>query len=193
MSGIITARPAATAIALLATAMFAGAASGCFRAQARAVPEMPALDAPAPPPRVVETVEKTPLESSPVGPAVPDERAPRVEAATKPDASPRPQQAPEALIVPEEGPPAPPATVLQTTPPGGEVELERAIRALLARAAANLNNIDYQRLHPDAQAQYDQAKRFISQTEDAIVSKNFPFAHNLADKAATLASQLAGR
>ena len=41
--------------------------------------------------------------------------------------------------------------------------------------------------------EYDQARRFISQAEDALVKKNLVFAKNLADKASTLAAQLAGR
>jgi hypothetical protein len=193
MSGITTPRPTVRAIALLAAAIFAGAATGCLRAQARTVPEMPALDAPPPPPRVVDAVvlEASPIES-PVRLEPPGE-PPRVEAA-KPEVQPRPQPTtPEAPPLVEEGPQAPPSPTLLTVPPGGEAELEKAIRALLTRASSNLNNVDYGRLHPDAQAQYDQAKRFINQAEAAIASQNLPFAHNLADKAATLASQLAGR
>jgi hypothetical protein len=187
-------RPAATGIAILALILYAGAASGCFfRAQARTVPDMPALDAPPPPPRVVEGVDPVPVPpAEDLGrPVLPVEPAPRAET-PKPEAPARSQPAQEAQAVPEEGP-LPPAPTLQTTPPGGEVELEKAIGGLLARASANLNIVDYARLHPDAQAQYNQAKRFISQAEEAMASKNLPFAHNLADKAATLAAQLAGR
>jgi len=39
--------------------------------------------------------------------------------------------------------------------------------------------------------QYDTAKRFIQQAEDALKAKNFVFAEQLADKAATLAAALA--
>ena len=48
-------------------------------------------------------------------------------------------------------------------------------------------------LNADAQTQYDTAKRFIRQAEDALRAKNLVFAKNLADKAAALAAQLAGR
>jgi hypothetical protein len=41
--------------------------------------------------------------------------------------------------------------------------------------------------------QYDTAKRFIRQADDAVKSKNLVFAKNLADKAAVIAAQLAGR
>jgi hypothetical protein len=48
-------------------------------------------------------------------------------------------------------------------------------------------------LDADAKIQYDTAKRFVRQAEDAVKSKNLVFAKNLADKAATIADQLAGR
>jgi hypothetical protein len=41
--------------------------------------------------------------------------------------------------------------------------------------------------------QYDTAKRFIEQADEAIRMKNLPFAKNLADKAAVLMVQLAAR
>jgi hypothetical protein len=62
----------------------------------------------------------------------------------------------------------------------------------MARAAADLNKIDYRALNTDARTQYDTAKRFIEQAEDAIRMKNLPFAKSLAEKAATLAVQLGG-
>jgi hypothetical protein len=37
------------------------------------------------------------------------------------------------------------------------------------------------------------AKRFVSQAEEALKAKNLAFASTVADKAATLAMQLAGR
>ena len=57
---------------------------------------------------------------------------------------------------------------------------------------AELNRIDYRVLNTDARSQYDTAKRFVQQAEDAIRMKNLPFAKNLADKAAALAAQLGG-
>ena len=81
---------------------------------------------------------------------------------------------------------------LQTTPAAEQGEVERAIRATMTRAGGDLNRIDYRALNADARTQYDTAKRFIQQAEDAIRMKNLPFAKNLADKAAVLAAQLCG-
>ena len=63
----------------------------------------------------------------------------------------------------------------------------------MTRASANLNRINYRALNTDARTQYETAKRFIEQAEDAIRMKNLPFARSLADKAAVLANQLGGR
>jgi len=89
------------------------------------------------------------------------------------------------------GPPSP-NTVLQTTPAAEQGEVERGIRATMTRATAELSRIDYRVLNADARSQYDTAKRFVQQAEDAIRMKNLPFAKNLADKAAALAAQLGG-
>jgi hypothetical protein len=73
------------------------------------------------------------------------------------------------------------------------VELERNIKDLIGRATVNLNRVDYSALNGDARTQYDQARRFITQAQDALREKNLVFAETVADKANTLAAQLAGR
>jgi hypothetical protein len=173
---------------------------GCFLARAKTTPASPPLEMPAPPPRVIETTDTTvpapiPLIEEPARPPVrPAPRpAPRAEAA-KPEAARPDSPKTEIIDAPkqEETKPAPPTT-LQTTPAAAEGELERTIRAQLGRAAADLNRIDYRALNADARNQYETAKRFIQQSDDALKKKNLVFAKNLAEKAAALASQLAGR
>jgi hypothetical protein len=53
--------------------------------------------------------------------------------------------------------------------------------------------VNSQALNSDGKTQYDTAKRFVSQAEEAIKARNFVFAANLADKASALAATLAGR
>ena len=92
-----------------------------------------------------------------------------------------------------EAPPKPPPT-LQTTPAGAEGEVERLIRGVIGRANTDLSRVDYRLLNADARSQYDTAKRFIQQSEDALrPPQKLVFARNLADKASALAAQLAGR
>jgi hypothetical protein len=171
--------------------------SGCIRGQAKSLPDIPALDVPAPPARVVEATEQEP--PPPVGLVdEPARAAPRPRPAPPPrtDAKPEPpkgDQAPvDAAAKPPEEPARPPAT-LQTAPAQREAEVERRVRGLLTQATADLSRIDLRRLDADAKLQYDTAKRFVNQAEDALRAKNLVFASNLADKAAALAAQLAGR
>jgi hypothetical protein len=95
-------------------------------------------------------------------------------------------------VKPEELTPRPPTT-LQTTPTQREEEQERKILTQLGQAKADLGRINYQNLSSDGRTQYDMARRFVSQAEDALKAKNLVFATTMAEKAATLATQLAGR
>lgn len=174
--------------------------SGCTRAKAKTAPDAP-LDMPVPPPRDVESIESEPPPVVPLAqeparntptrarPTPPREPARPEPARPEP---PRPETAPVEPPKPEE-PPKPPPTTLQTTPPTAEGEMERGVRAALTKASADLNRIDYRALNNDARTQYDTAKRFIRQAEDAIRAKNLVFAKSVADKAVVLAAQLAGR
>ena len=103
----------------------------------------------------------------------------------------KPEPAPSEPVKPAEEPPKP--TVLQTAPTQVEGEVERGIRASLAKATNELNRVDYRALNVDARTQYDTAKRFISQADEAMRVKNLVMAKNLAEKAATLAAQLGSR
>jgi len=178
-------------------------ACGCVRARANTTPDAP-LDMPEPPPRDVapndvEPPPPVPLVPEPARSALPRPTAPREQ--PKPD-PPKPEPAKVEPPLPEPAAEPPPRTAddpakapttLQTTPATEEAEVERGIRAALMRAAADLSRINYRALNPDAQTQYDTAKRFIRQADDAIRSKNLVFAKSFADKAATIAAQLGGR
>jgi len=154
---------------------------------------------PAPPPRDVEPAESEPPQVVPLAqeparntperprPAPATREQPRAEA-PKPEPAPAPVEPPK----PADEPPKP-ANTLQTTPPTAEGELERGVRAAIVKATADLNRIDYRALNNDARTQYDTAKRFIRQADDAIKAKNLVFAKNVADKAVVIAAQLAGR
>jgi len=192
---------------LVLTIAVAGATgSACMHAKAASVADSPPLDMPLPPPRVVETAEGTPLPPAPLAEEPPRQevrpplrRTPRPERGSEPsraDAQ-KPDVKPEGSV---EAPraaedPAKPAATLQTTPAVAEGELERTIRGSLLRAAADLGRVDYRSLSRDGRTQYDTAKRFIEQAEEAMEprTRNLLFARSLADKAQALAQQLAGR
>jgi hypothetical protein len=186
-------------LALLHVCLVAGLASGCLRARARTTPSVAVpLDVPLPPPRLVEAAEEPPQpepltlpaeptrSTLPRPPRTPPVPAQQTESAKPPVPPPPPEEQPKE--------PKPAAeTTLRTTPTQQEGELERRTRGLLLEATSNLNRTDYARLNPDAKGQYDSAKGFVRQAEDALRTKNLIFASYLADKAATLAAQLRGK
>jgi hypothetical protein len=69
----------------------------------------------------------------------------------------------------------------------------KTIRDLLVRANRDLKSIARGSLSADGRTQYDTARRFADQAEQALKEMNLVFALTLADKAATLARSLAGR
>jgi hypothetical protein len=201
MDWTIWTMPAARATRALAVVAVCAALAvgGCRRPQARTVPEMPALEVPPPPPRLVEAAAGTaapqpiplievPTTTAPEPPRAAPPTPPRDAVKVDPP-KPDPTQGP--VKPPEET--RSPATTLQTTTADREGELERRVRASLKTAADVLNRVDYRKLNADVQLQYDTAKSFIRQAEDALKNKNLVFAQTMADKAVTLAGQLAPR
>jgi hypothetical protein len=190
-------------LTICAVVSFAMAAAGCSRLSARSAPEPPPpLDVPAPPPRVVETADAEPpnpgtLVDAPASGA-PSSRTPARVEAPKPESK-KPESAPPPAPVTEVPPvaptePATAATTLQTTPPEKEAALEQEIRVKLDRAMRDLDRVDYKNLPNPAKQQYDDAKRFAARAEEAISkSKNLVLAGALANNAAIIAAQLAGR
>jgi hypothetical protein len=115
---------------------------------------------------------------------------------TPAEAEARPEPPPPAPVAVQPAPePVPTETrELRAAPSSSAVEAERGVRELLTRATRDLNRVDYGKLSADGRTQYEQSKRFSLQAEQALRDRNFVFATTLADKAATLATELlAGR
>jgi hypothetical protein len=193
-----------TSRAFLAVALaIAPLIAGCLHASAKTVVDSPPLEMPVPPPRVIETVEVTPPAplalpeepprqpiSPPAAPPPPARPAQRAEAPAR--SAPPPQVEPP--VEPRAADEVPrPAPTLQTTPAVAEVEVVRGIRVTIDRAAADLKRVNYAALTGDGRTQYDTAKRFIAQGEDALTKRSLVFARSLADKALAVALQLAPR
>jgi hypothetical protein len=64
---------------------------------------------------------------------------------------------------------------------------------MLARSTRDLGRVNVARLSADGRAQFEQARRFAQQAQQALNARNFVFAATLADKAVQLAADLAGR
>jgi hypothetical protein len=73
---------------------------------------------------------------------------------------------------------------------GANAKADQSVRILLSQAARDLGRVNYQTLDADGRTQYDTARRFMQQADEALKARNVVFAGKLADKAATLASVL---
>jgi hypothetical protein len=122
-------------------------------------------------------------------------------ATTVPDGPPLavPEPPPRVILlvedIPAPPPPAPaePPREVRSVSSAAAAAEERKVRDVMARAGRDLMRVDYQKLSGEGKLQYDQSKRFAVEAEQAIKEKNYVYAMTLADKAATLAGELAGR
>jgi hypothetical protein len=64
------------------------------------------------------------------------------------------------------------------------------VRDRLARARQKLDSIDRNRLNAGKRTDYDSARRFLSQAEEAVKENNLLLAESSVDKADTLADGL---
>jgi hypothetical protein len=167
-------------------------ASGVACATARANTDpvlMPELLPPPPPPRVVETFFLEPVPTIAPSPIEAALAIPPVRTPAPPPAKPEPPKT-ETAPAPLERP-VPNAPTLTLKPgPSVQAQTEASIRAHLDRALHDLQRVKYAALNADGRTQYDTARSFIQQAEEALKGANLVFASKLADKAATMASVL---
>jgi hypothetical protein len=178
-----------------------GASAACASATAKARTDPAPLSIPEPPPRLIEPLPE--VEELPA--AEPERR----EAPAPPVRSSRPNRengsSRETKTVenpkPVEPVPEPPAPAL---PPAPRAELRtpemadedataRKVRETLEAAAKTLAKVDYRTLGKEGQENYNTAKRFMEQAEEALRARNPIAAKLLADKADTIATALTGR
>ena len=170
-------------------------AVACSRPRAQTLPEPPPLAAPQPPARVIPAPPPDPpTETAPPTadvPAAPVSRPrparPRVDT-SKPET-----KKPETPPVAESAAAPPQPAVLQAAPAATQTEMERRTRDQLAQAATDLGRVRLNTLDRDAREQFDTAHRFLQRARLALAERNFVYAQTLADKAATIAADLARR
>ena len=161
----------------------------CTKARAKTEIVMPELVPPPPPPRIVETFPLEPvptIEPSPVESAL---TTPPARPQARPPAKPEPPKVEEVAILPERPSPSAPALTLKPGP-SVQAQTEASIRTLLERASRDLGRVKYAALNADGRAQFDTARGFMQQAEEALKTANLAFAGKLADKAATMAAIL---
>jgi hypothetical protein len=175
----------------LVVTLIGAAGASCAKARANTEPVVPELLPPPPPPRIVErmpidpvpTIEPSPVESALATPP------------SKPPARPIPKPEPEPPK-PEPARPEPERPVAAAPPltlkpaPGVAAQTLASIRSLLDSAQRNLQRVNYAALDADGRTQFDTARGFMLQADEAIKANNLAFAGKLADKAATMAAVL---
>lgn len=173
---------------LIVLILLVAVAPSCTKVKARTPDPDPGLSTPSPPDRViVPVVLPEPVEPPPPpAPTPPPSADPRQTVRRDRPAAPAAATPPAA----PETPPSPPP-VLQTTLDTGE--LEQQANTLISVAKKDLDRVPLQQLSANAREQYDRAQGFIRQAQAALKIKNVAVAKELADKAASLASQLPKR
>ena len=194
--------PVGLCVLQLVAAMAVVGVSGCASAQAKGKPaDRPALMVPPPPPRVIEPAE--PLPAEPVA-DLPAPRAPRrtrptqrntppKTGASEPKPEPKPAEPALPPVVEAPAPASPPAVQLRTPQTADASGTAKAVRTTIDTARGLLNGIDFGQLSNERKKAYNDAKLLMQQAEDALKQGNLAFAQGVANKAETMAKELAGR
>jgi hypothetical protein len=180
-------------------------AAACASASAKSRPaDMPALNVPPPPPRIIESAPEPlpePVNELPANPPATNTSRTSRPPASKPASSesrvpdPKPVEPPPptttdpAPVVPA----APPSAQLRTPQTADTSNAEKGVRGTIDRARQMLNTVDYRPLNRERKKAYDDAQRYMKQAEEALGKSNFVFAQAVANKAETLAKELSGK
>jgi hypothetical protein len=179
-------------------------AAACASARAQTPPvELPPMAVPPVPPRVIESAppaEPQPLEpvaEIPITPANPPRARPPQRDPNKGSNStdPKTEAKPDTPADPTTGqtPATQPVPPLRPQGSAEGPEMARQVRETIDRANKMLDSIDVRSLSPERKVNYDTARDFIKQAEDAITQDKLVFAKNLADRAEQVARQLGGK
>lgn len=179
--------------------------AACASTRAQTPPEdAPVLEVPPVPPRHIQPLPADPPAIELVS-SLPNENAPATPARPRPPQRDGPNNTkpgvaadPKVETKPPDTPPDPVQTVTPPVPPlrtPGDPEgpeMARQIRDTLDRANRLLDKVHYPSLNGERQANYDNARSFIKQAEEAVKKNDLITAKSLAERAETIAKALAG-
>ena len=180
--------------------------SGCAALSARGkAPELPPMNVPPAPERVIEPAPEPLPEPVADLPSLPPTSSTVARNNTRPPATrpapqaeakptdPKPVEPPPQEPAPVPQPPAAPAAQLRTPQTVDTSNAEKNIRGTLDRAKGLLSTVDYRYLSSERKKAYDDSNKFIRDAEEKLKEGNFVFAQSIANKAETLAKELAGK
>lgn len=180
--------------------------AGCAKKPLIVLADPAPLEVPLVPPRVlgpvaVEEPAPPPVEATAPAPARPNGRPrntgrtadPVVKVEPPPDPNAKPAEGTVDPNASGSSSAAPEPAPLLRTDSADDAEVARKVRDTLGRANENLNKANYNNLGAGAKSQYDTARRFIAQSENALKARNLTFARYVADKAEALSASLLNR
>ena len=176
---------------MFGTALLVGA---CASSPARTSSKVP-LEIPEPPPRVAMDPVPAVIAESPVEPERPLVVPPDKAAAPKtpPAAANTTQTAPATQLPPvtvAEAPRPTPPPELRPAGAAGRTPTAAQVKERLVRTKQKLDAIDRHRLNTGKRADFDSARRFLTQAESALKDNNLLLAESSGEKAETLADGL---
>ena len=176
---------------LVVVALLAGA---CASGPARSSVTFP-LEVPEPPPRIAMDPVPAVIDEAPVvserPPVTPAEKtaAPKTPPVATTAAAPQPV-VPTAPVTVPEPPRTTPPPELRPAAAAGKTPTAAQVRDRLGRTKQKLDLIQRHRLNAGKRADYDSARRFLSQAEAAVKDNNLLLAESSVEKAETLADGL---
>lgn len=185
---------------LLLLLLVAVSAAACASAGAQMPEDVPTLVVPPVPPREIEPIpaaEPPAVETVPSLPpttaAAPLRPKPMAKEGARNNNNDKPD--PKTDIPAETSPaPPPPAPVPQlrtpSTPEGPEAA--RRAREALERATKTLYSVDFNKLSDERKSNYNAAKDYLKQAEDALKVEDFAAANAFATRAENIAKQIGG-
>lgn len=182
---------------LLGLVILAGAAStACATVTAKATPDRPTLEVPAPPAKVIETTPMPePLPPVPDLPSAPPAttRPPKPTSREPARTDPKPEPAATSEAAP---PPVAPVTPPPQLRPGGTPEASEAAKQAqnaIDRAKQALGSVNSKQFAEPRRTIYTNAQLMLTQAEEARNKSDFENARKLAEKVEQTAKELQGK
>ena len=183
---------------ILGLLVLTGAGSAaCASATAKAAPDRPALEVPAPPARVIEASQEPerPLEPAPELPPPQPTTSRPSKPPTRETAKPDPKQEAAATTETPAAPVAPVAPPPQLRPGNTPDPSEAAKQAQTAveRAKQLLGSLNPRQVQKAKKAVFDDAHNMLKLAEEALKKSDFDNAKKLAEKVESTARELGAR
>ena len=178
------------------TVLMGAASAACASATAKAAPDRPPLEVPAPPARVVEP---SPQPERPIEPA-PDLPPPQPTNARPPRQPPREtakpdpkQETPTTAEASPAPPPVAPAPQLRQPGAADPSEAAKQVQALIDHASKALESVNTKGFTKAKRAVYENARGLLLQAQEALKKSDFDNAKKLAEKVESTARELGAR